>query len=237
MEAAKRINPALRRALTLFPDSPVGIASHFLYALEDWAPCPYVLHARVSSLSQGYRKNLPPQIEVIRAEASERKFALIGVTEEEGPGWRSGLKFDRYKLERSIAMAREHGGIVLFESTDRAIRPYGYNSRVDPGQQPTKFEYELLMELADGVPLVTVYEPDLDWREVRSKQSRRGQAGKDALGGRPAKVRPGDKKRRHQQLKPQAKIMHEAGMTRPAIAAALNLSEYTLRNWIRGWRK
>ena len=91
MDAAPRPNSARRRVQALYPDSPPGIASHFLYAIDDWEPCPYVLHARVSSLSQGYRKNLPPQIEVVRAAAIERGFDLIEIIEEEGPGWRSGL--------------------------------------------------------------------------------------------------------------------------------------------------
>ncbi|QDT76009.1 helix-turn-helix domain-containing protein [Lacipirellula limnantheis] len=233
---AEPLTPIQRRLAAKYPDSPPGIASHFLHALADREPCPYVLHARVSSLSQGYRKNLPPQVSVVRDAALERGFRLIEVVEEEGPGWRTEWGFDRYLLERSIAMAREHNGIVLFESTDRAIRPYGYNGRINPGQQPTKFEFELLMQLTDGVPLVTVYDPDMDWREVKSRQTRRGQEGKNARGGRPVKTQPGDKKRRRGLLEPRARRLHELGYSKADLAAMLGIPESTLRNWIREWR-
>jgi hypothetical protein len=173
----------------------------------------------------------------VRAAALKRGFNRIEIIEEEGPGWRDGLRFDRYLLERSIAIAREHNGIVLFESTDRAIRPYGYNGRTDPGQQPTRFEFDLLMELADGVPLATVYDPDMDWREVKSRQTRRGQSGKDARGGRPVKTQPGDKKRCHAELEPMLRRLHAEGHSKAQLAAAFGMSENTIRNWIRRWRE
>jgi hypothetical protein len=109
-------------------------------------------------------------------------------------GWNEG----RPSFEETIRLAREIGGVVIAESVDRFIRASHYWARHCPSAQPTEEELQALMDLADGVPLVTVLHPDTPWREVRSHQTRRGQRYRQRFGGRPRRTASRDDRRLRQ---------------------------------------
>ena len=98
-------------------------------------------------------------------------------------------------------------------------------------------ELSNLKWVCGDVPLVTLHDPDIGWREERSIQSKRGQQQKGNKGGRPVNNAPGYKKRRRELL--DIKVLWLARLGLSVRASATMLEEHPTqiqrsRNRLRG---
>jgi hypothetical protein len=179
MEIMQRIQS---KALPLDP----GKASDFIAHLPDavTAGVPVVLYVRVSSRTQGKKRNLFSQLRTSRRQLETLGLKVVAMFRDIASGWQWE---DRPGLRNAIQLAKKGGAIVVAESTDRFIRSEAFHTKNNPGAQPTQDEFRRLQRIADGVPLATILHPDTPWAEVRGHQSRRGQHGKQRRGGRPRK--------------------------------------------------
>ncbi len=155
--------------------------------------------------------------QALRLNKAVRKFGAVAIKEfhHTGPGRNMTV------LRLAARYAKRHGACLLAEAIDRFARP------ADATQQPGPAEFAKLKTL--GVPLLTVWAPDLDPSAVRSLRAKAGQASTGNKGGRPCK--PGWKKRRRIELKPVVKRMRRNGESYRTIGRELNISHMTAKRW------
>lgn len=229
----RRKSVARQRAARI-EHSPPGVASELIWHLPDLIEChgslPVVILARVSAREQDRTGNLTPQVDYLERAAKLHELKIVKILREVGSGWRMD---DRSVLTHALDVAREHGAILLVESTCRLIRSTDFHNSQNPGAVPTKAEFEFLRELAGNVPLATVLRPDTPWEYVRSHQTRRGQVAKDAKGGRPRAVRAGDKKRRRQELQVRVRRLYGRGLSLADLPSFFDVPRSTLHDWLK----
>jgi hypothetical protein len=153
------------------------------------------------------------------------------------PGWEHvGSKRGRHEFERAVFLAKQHGAVIVAESVNRFRRPFDPDYKGRKQELPLSlFDLKRLMVEAEGVPLVTIVPPDTSPSEVRSYQTRRGQAGKDCFGGRPQKRFP--KKATRLELTPAAIQLWNAGFSYRKIGQKLGVHFSTVRDWLKCWQK
>lgn len=135
----------------------------------------------------------------------------------------SGWHQDRHKLNHAIKLAKQRGAIVVAESADRFLRAHDYNTEKRPNAQPTVWEYERLVEAADGVSLVSILHPDRDWKRVRAHQTRRSL-------NRP--VPSGKKRMLRDELLGEVIALRAAGKSYGEIVRATGVHRTNVRRWI-----
>lgn len=187
-----------------------------------------VLYCRVSGRCQAWRKNLDNQQACLEKVAKERGLPVVRCYRDMESGW----KEEREKISKTAIDALKHDAAVLALSTDRFIRSDEYRSDSNPGAQPSRQEFENLKRATQGATLVTVLPPHMHWRKVRGFQSKLGQKAKGRKGGRPANTKAGDKKRRREQLKPDAIKLRKRGYTIRQISAELSVPKTTVQDWL-----
>lgn len=128
------------------------------------------------------------------------------------------------QLTQVSELARASGAIIIAESTDRFIRNRAYGpTKAMCTLQASESDLHDLQYAVDGVPLMTLLDPDATPAQVRSAQTNRGNPG-----------RPKRKKNRRASLQPQALAMHEQGLNQSTIARKLNVPRTTVQRWLRG---
>jgi hypothetical protein len=210
------------------PGTASDYICHFASLLRRRPVTGVVLYCRVSGRNQKHTGNLVDQEAHLRRWCQRYGVRVIAVYREVGSGWKS----DRDGLAAAISEARECGVPVLAESTDRYVRNVNFTTDTNPNAWPTEAEFDELARMARGVLLTTLLVPDADPSVVRYMQQNRGQVEKDNPGGRKKKKRPGDKKRRHEKLLPEALSLHARGWTLGKISAETCVPRSTIQNWI-----
>lgn len=197
---------------------------HFLEDLQSVVAV--VLYLRVSSHKQNWKGNLDSQEKNLRELMDSMGIEVVAVFRAEAFGW----DCDRRELEEACRVAKEHGAIVLAETTDRFVRPRSYHSEKNPDAQPTPNNIDDLRISAQGVTLATHLHPDAPPAEVRAYQTRRGQRTKGRKGGRP-KSRPGYKKEERMINLLKVRWMTIAGMSVREIAKCLGKHTTQIQRW------
>lgn len=217
--AARRIE--WQRALA----GPRGTAGEYIRRLAEINAQSVVLFCRVSRTDQ--RTHLDDQQNALTKEAESRGLAVAKVIRSIG----SGAGSDRTALEVAIELARENEAVVLAESTDRFLRAADY-SKKNQHRTASVSEFEQLAELADGVTLATMIDPDMTPGEVRGYQTKRGQHASGTKGGRPRKIRPGYKKARRLEKQPEVLKLRGQGRTLKQISEITGVPVRTVCYWI-----
>lgn len=170
-----------RRELRFGPHhSTPAKASDFLKPITRLTKKEVVIYVRESSHVQRWRGNLEAQERHLRRELAALGIRVIACFREVGSGWGEDLSGRR----AAFASARARGVTVVALSADRLLRSVDY-STTNQSAQPSLGEWTSLMHEAEGVALVTFLDPDMDWKNVRSYQTKVGIVKKNAKGGRP----------------------------------------------------
>jgi len=191
-----------------------------------------VLYGRVSAQSQ--KDNQPDDLAILKMEVEKRDVPVIAVFWEIVPGWEEMYsdKWSRLEFERAILKAKAAGAVIAAASVDRFRRSWDPDWKKRKRQRRLSvFEIESLMTEADGVPLATLIHPDTAPNEVRSYQTKRGQAGKGNYGGRPAERFP--KKAIRLEKKPEAIALWKQGFSYRRIGRLWNVTRSTIRDWTK----
>ncbi len=236
MNISRRRVSANRRLELKYPQSPIAKASdyfvHFTALIQDRPGIPRVLYCRVSGREQNRRGNLRDQSDNQHRTVGQHENSVQACYREIASGWELDDGMDRPTLAAAIATAKKIGAVLVVESTDRLIRSVEY-SKKNQDVLPTVAEFDKLMRLADGVTLATLLHPDTSPGDVRSHQIKRGQRAKGHKGGRPRITKPGEKKRRREEMLPMVLHLHRVGESRREIAEWTGLPVMTISDWIR----
>jgi DNA invertase Pin-like site-specific DNA recombinase len=128
---------------------------------------------------------------------------------------------------------------VVTDARNRFIRGEQYKG--DPGTDPpSSRQLRWLEELADGVPLLTVLDPDASFSEVRRYETNVPTALGERSGkkvGRPKMLpiavrRPGWKKEIRLKKISEVRRLHDAGKSKRKIGRRLDVAESTVRGWL-----
>jgi len=193
------------------------------------------LVCRVSEHVQRRNKNDDGQATFLRKEVKQRGGVVVGVTKITISG------FHPYWLAKAAALAKQHGAILLAETTDRYVRHPFYHSAAWPSAQARHTDLDVLAYYADGADLMTFLDPEATPREVRSQQSKRGQWAKDNKGGRPAKENtnptshPGCLKQRRVDNYEIVRQLKQDGVSVPEIMKTTGVKRDAVYRWLRGW--
>ncbi len=218
------------------PDEPAGRrsfrASDFIHDLADLAGAgtvtAVVLWCRVSARVQARTGNASDQEANLRRALQRLGIPVVAAFLHVGPGW----DLHGGRLAQAVQRAREHGAILVAETTDRFLRHPGYHSRENPDARPTEAQFRELARLAGGVVLATHLDPDASPAEVRRYQALRGQQAKGSRGGRPKLHEAGYKKRRRERLRPAVLRLWQSGRSVREIARRVRVPQTTVHNWI-----
>jgi len=142
-----------------------------------------------------------------------------------------GYKWGRLEFERAILMAKDSGAVIAAASVDRFRRSWDPDWKKRCQRRLSVFKIESLTTEADGVPLATLIHPDTEPNEVRSYQTKRGQAGKGNCGGHLAEKF--SKKARRLVKKPKVIALWKQGFSYRQIACRLNVPWSTIRDWTK----
>jgi hypothetical protein len=123
--------------------------------------------------------------------------------------------------------------VIVTTSSDRFLRNIDFHTKDNPCVLPTEFEFEELMKLTCDVPLLTLLNPDMSWKEVRGFQSIWGQQIKGNKGGRPKKNKPGYKKQIRLEKLPRVLRMHNKNISLGDIAVVTGIPKPTVWYWIK----
>ncbi len=189
------------------------------------------IYCRESTGMQRYKRNLDTYEKKLRSELEKRGIPIVGVHRVICSGW---MHDDRWALKKAVRQAQKDTTgktVIVAPSTDRFLRNKFFTTK-KPDTLPTEAEFEQLMELTGGVPLVTLLPPDMSPRKVRGYQTRWGQQVKGNKGGRPKKNKPGYKKEIRLEKKPRALKYREGGASITDIALYLGVPRPTVQYWI-----
>jgi hypothetical protein len=198
-----------------------------------------VLYMRMSATEQRKHGNLVNRFRWLKRELDR---AGIPRSDESYREVCSG-KFlrDRPRLIAAIEAARKLQSdypdsrvVVVTDTRNRFLRGRYYNgyASVDP---PNVRQWERLKKLAGTVTLATVLHPDTSFGEVRSHEDKVAQEGGKKV-GRPrkeARVPPGFKKRKREELLPEAHRLHEEGLSPRKIGRLLVVKHRTVVDWLK----
>ena len=190
-----------------------GIASEFIHALTDlvtkceqWPP-PVWAYIRKSNTAKGNLSDM-------KAEAIDQLIAVgvhvVGVTAVVET---SSIFADRPHLREAIDGARRKSAWVVAPMRCRLIRHRNFDGTHET-EPPTIGEFQMLIEMANGVALATIIDPDSPPSVNRSFQTKRGKEAKGNPGGRPIERRDPFRAR----WLPVARELHANGLSLQAIA-------------------
>jgi hypothetical protein len=147
---------------------------------------------------------------------------------------------DRRKLVKALEAARTRGDPLVMVCVSRAVRHCSYDAHRNPEARPTVAEFEAFRELADGVEILTLNDPDASPPEDENFLRELVASVKRRPVGRPRKKKPGHMKDRSKRWKKRAKLMHEEGMSYREIADyiyevdGIRITHGTIWNWVAG---
>lgn len=156
-----------------------GTASHHIRHAALSPGDKVILICRVSTCQQDRNGNLLDQRVNLQRIAEQAGATVVDVLAVAASGFNPDWLFP------ATVQAMRTGAILLAESTDRFIRNSEFHSAKRPNLQATERELRHLEILTEGVPLMTVLDPDSTPATVRSFQRKRGQSAKNSRGGRP----------------------------------------------------
>jgi len=184
-----------------------------------------VIFARVSSPSQ--KDHLELQLSACKAAAERHGFICVGMFSVIGPA--NGPDARRV-LKKAAAMAKQHGGFVLAESTSRFVRSAKFNPSTNRDAVPSIGEFEDLKRDVSGVLLVTVHDADLSPEVEHALETKRGMMPLDKRGGRPQRRHYKGKVERLKDV-PKAIEYWKDYMSLGDIAKALSRKKSTIQSW------
>ena len=88
------------------------------------------------------------------------------------------------------------------------------------------------MKLLKGRLVATVCPPEASAEEIRSYESKRGQAEKGRKGGRPRKTKPGAKKQKRIDNLPKVIELKKQGHSLREIGASLGVAHSSIAGWL-----
>ena len=218
--------------------SPPSKASPYLHQLRAVVQTGKVteigIWARISQRgAQKKRKNLKVQLWKLKLAAKKYRLPILKVFQHIGPGWDPGNP----DFVRAVQWAKQKPGrILLATSMDRFLRHRDFTTDdYEKNWWPTVNQFEELMEVADGVPLVTYLPPDCSPKKVKKYHSIWGSKVKGNKGGRPRKVKYGP--RLDDVLR--SKIAWATKMRFPVRDTAFYLERKptTVQSWIEQMRR
>lgn len=228
--ASLRINREMRRKART-----TATESNYLYHLKEYfrehPEILVVLYGRVSGREQNRRGNLINQESILQEVLRKLGVPVIGYFQEVSSGWI--LDEDRFGLVNAVEMAKEHDAVIVAFAADRFLRNEYYQS-THPEITPTIREYEKLMKLVKGVPLLTYLHPDTLHNKITGMRSRLGQELKRNKGGRPRKIEPGYKKRWKKGKYDEVRRLYEKGLSYSDINWYTDVPKSTIRDWTVG---
>jgi hypothetical protein len=206
-----------KRGLGLIP----GKASDYLRHVDELKRGDRVIiWARESTRMQ--KHHLREQVASLRREAVRRGLVVVAVVKRVGSGW------DSFELIPAVEMVKKLGAVgLLFESPSRVLRDRDYHSVERPDPQPTDADWCWLKRITGDCPLFSLLHPDCSPAEERAVQAKRGGV------GRPRLTLPGFKKKRKEELKPEAIRLRQEGFSLRAICSSLRVRKSTVEDWIR----
>jgi len=226
-----------------------GIASNFIgHAVTDIRPGDkVVLWCRVSMHTQARRGNLAKQEAYLRRELEKLGAVVIAVYYCVGSGWDPSwlATYPNRKLNTNepgvmsqtgaaaVVFAKQHGARIVATTVDRLARSPHYHSVKHKDYQVTEAGLTDLAWWAEGVPLVTLLDPDALPHEVRAFQGIVGQLGdKRCKGGRPRINRPGYKKQVRLEKLPRVLRLHQSNWSLRNITTITDVPLETVRRWV-----
>ncbi|QDT82451.1 recombinase family protein [Gimesia chilikensis] len=188
-----------------------------------------VLYCRVSTRQQKHSGNLDAQEKYLRTQMAKRGAKVVNVVRYVGSG------FEPLRLPLAVMYAKQHRAKIVALTTDRFIRHESFKSTGTNKTRSFRVNergLENLQEIAKGVELVTLQDPNAILEDCLKLQREIGQLSKSNKGGRPLKRMPGYKKERRQknlektiQLKKQGKSVREIGKE-------LKIPSSTIHTWV-----
>ena len=190
-----------------------------------------VLFCRVSTRQQNHSGNLEGQEHYLTDQMHARGAIVVCVEKYVGSG------LDPLHLIQAAKIARQCSAKIVALTTDRFIRHEFFKATRAKNRQLRVNQYglELLQDIATGVELVTLEDPNASLSKCAGLLKRVGQIAKGRKGGRPKKKIPGDKKKRRQHYLPRVYQLCTEGHSNREIARRLNLPESTVRYWVRNF--
>ncbi len=201
--------------------------------IDEVRPAACVAYVRASAPSQRRQGRLQDRLECLRQDLECRGIEVADAYTEVAPGWDLTLSGRSGFLDAIRAAKRwqaRHPSKVVAVASDcrnRFVRGSAYD-RTAKSDVITPRQWARLEALADGTPLVTLYDPDLPFGDVRRREMdiRKRHGGRI---GRPPKVRkprvPADRKPR---LIQKAKRMRGRGRSLREIADFFGLNGYSV---------
>jgi hypothetical protein len=189
-----------------------------------------VLWVRVSGRAQRRRGNLKDGESFLRAQVAKCQGGVVAVVTHVGAGWEPACLA---RLSKAAVIARQHGAILLAETTDRFVRHPSYHSKLRSHLQASDVDVEELLFAVGDVPLMTFLHPDASPVQVRSYQRRRGQQQKGRKGGRP-RAKGGYKASHREDRLAVSKMFWGtmAGRSLRDIAARTGRPPATIQGWV-----
>ncbi len=191
-----------------------------------------VLYCRVSTRQQNHNGNLDTQEQYLRNQIDKRDAKVVHVVRYVGSG------FEPLRLPLAVRFAKQHSAKIVALSTDRFIRHESFKSTGTKKARTLRVNtggLEILREIAKGVELVTLLDPNATLPECAGLQKKIGQQMKNSKGGRPNKRKPGYKKERRQKNLPIVFQLRTEGLKIRDIARKLIIHESTIRHWLRNF--
>lgn len=223
-----------RRLAWKYPNSPPGKASEHLFHLPAlimaYRILKVVIYCRVSSLEQYRSGNLDDQLSNVRRTLERLGVTVVGVFREIATSYELEHPSDRPALVAAVECAKQHGAIVVAESTSRYLRSAAFD-KFHQDALPTVVHFERLKRLTNAAALATLVHPDAE--DERSYQTKRGQTEKGRKGGRPQRKPPGYKKQQKLDLLPEVLGLHGQGASCREISREVGITPMTASRWIR----
>lgn len=130
------------------------------------------IYGRNSSTQMIHAGRLDDQMALINDACAELAIEILG----QRAGWERGfLDGPRPHFKSVLKAARKDGCGVLARDVARYLRTKAFHGQNNPLAEPTREELdELIYDWADGVPLYTLFDPNLSAAEIRGQAIRHG---------------------------------------------------------------
>ena len=210
-------------------------ASDYLHHLTDYHEqhpnMQAIIYCRESACMQNYYKNDKNHKRVLRKKFKKLNIPIVSCFYEVCSGKK--LNEEREGLINAIQKAREcSNAVIVTTSADRFLRHKDFHSVKNPDILPTVADFEKLRELTSDIPLLTLLDPDMPPREVRSYQTRWGQKTKRSKGGRPRTKVSGYKKKLRLQKLNRVIRLYKKGKKISVISFKTGIKRSAINDWI-----
>lgn len=191
------------------------------------------LYCRESTRKQDLRRQLKGARRRITDMALKvrRPFAEFGNGKSIDPG-------ERRELFNALDAARRRGIPLVVPCFSRLLRDTDYHPYRAPTARPTKTKVEALLERVQGVPLLTLNDPDASPADDENFLRQLAAEVKRRKVGRPVKKAPGYTISQKERWLPRVLRMRARGLSLRAIADRIfatdgtRISHGTVRNWL-----